>query len=79
MPYITDRIVHDADAHIFEPPGWFEPRIDPALRAQLARFTGERDVRVEKIVRYRPRLFRKNLSLIIESSQIDIERFRSLW
>ncbi len=50
MPYITDRIVHDADAHIFEPPGWFEPWVDPALRAQLAKYTSVRDARVEHVV-----------------------------
>ncbi|MEM7017665.1 MAG: amidohydrolase family protein [Pseudomonadota bacterium] len=36
MPYIHERIVHDADAHIFEAPGWLEPYVDSALRETLA-------------------------------------------
>ena len=50
MPYISDRIVHDADAHIFEPPGWFEQFIDPDLRNALAKYTADRDARVDDVV-----------------------------
>ncbi|MCB1684564.1 MAG: amidohydrolase family protein [Pseudomonadales bacterium] len=39
MPYITDRIVHDADAHVFEAPGWLEPWVDETLRHSLREFT----------------------------------------
>lgn len=39
MPYVEGRIVHDADSHIFEPPGYAEEYADPkhrdALRAAL--------------------------------------------
>jgi uncharacterized protein len=47
MPYISDRIVHDADAHVFEAPGWLAPWVDPDLREKLARFTDVQDKRVE--------------------------------
>ena len=36
MPYVTGRVVHDADAHIMEPPGWLreyaELLLPPLLR-----------------------------------------------
>jgi uncharacterized protein len=35
MPYVEGRIVHDADSHIFEPPGTAERHADPAIRARL--------------------------------------------
>ena len=36
MPYVEGRVVHDADSHIFEPPGFAEGYADPALREPLA-------------------------------------------
>lgn len=36
MPYIEDRLVHDADAHIMETPGWLRRYADPALRDRIA-------------------------------------------
>ena len=35
MPYIEDRIVHDADAHIMETPTWLRDHADPAIRDQI--------------------------------------------
>jgi len=35
MPYITDRIVHDADAHIMETPSWLRDHADPAIRDRI--------------------------------------------
>ncbi len=32
----TGRVVHDADAHIMEPPGWLRSYADPALRDRIA-------------------------------------------
>ncbi|HMG53343.1 MAG TPA: amidohydrolase family protein [Kofleriaceae bacterium] len=36
MPYVEGRVVHDADSHIFEPPGTAERHADPALRDRLS-------------------------------------------
>jgi predicted TIM-barrel fold metal-dependent hydrolase len=35
MPYVDDRIVHDADSHVVETPQWFEPYAEPAVRARM--------------------------------------------
>ena len=36
MAYIDRRRVHDADAHIMEPPTWLRDHADPDIRARLA-------------------------------------------
>jgi len=36
LPYIEGRLVHDADAHLMEPPHWLRDYADPALRARIA-------------------------------------------
>ena len=36
MPYIVDRTVHDADAHIYEAPGWLEPWLEDDVRTHAA-------------------------------------------
>ncbi|HET7502182.1 MAG TPA: hypothetical protein VFK02_14290, partial [Kofleriaceae bacterium] len=36
MPYVEGRVVHDADSHIFEPPGTAERHADPAIRDRLS-------------------------------------------
>jgi uncharacterized protein len=35
MPYVTDRLVHDADAHIMETPTWLSDHADPAIRERI--------------------------------------------
>ena len=40
MPYVEDRVVHDADSHIFEPPGYAEQYADPAMRETLSQALG---------------------------------------
>ena len=35
MPYVEGRTVHDADSHIFEPPGYAEQYADPGIRDRL--------------------------------------------
>lgn len=35
MPYITDRVVHDADAHIMEEPDWLVRAADPEWRDRM--------------------------------------------
>ncbi|MDG2111856.1 MAG: amidohydrolase family protein [Actinomycetota bacterium] len=39
MPYVTDRFIHDADAHIMETPEWFDPYLDPAIVDRVERRT----------------------------------------
>ena len=35
MPYIADRVVHDADAHIMETPTWLRDHADPSIRDRI--------------------------------------------
>ncbi len=35
MPYIEDRVVHDADAHIMETPLWLRDHADPSIRDRI--------------------------------------------
>jgi predicted TIM-barrel fold metal-dependent hydrolase len=35
VPYVTGRVVHDADAHIMEPPTWLRDHADPELRSRI--------------------------------------------
>ncbi len=37
MAYISDRVVHDADAHIMEPPNWLRDHADPDIRDRIER------------------------------------------
>ncbi len=50
MPYIADRVVHDADAHVFELPGYLEPWIDPSLREALKKYSDPRDEHVAAFI-----------------------------
>jgi uncharacterized protein len=43
MPYVEGRVVHDADSHIFEPPGYAERYADPKDREALAEALGARE------------------------------------
>jgi predicted TIM-barrel fold metal-dependent hydrolase len=36
VPYVSGRVVHDADAHIMETPTWLRDYADPAVRDQIA-------------------------------------------
>ena len=35
MPYSTGRVVHDADAHLMEPPTWLRDHADPSIRDRI--------------------------------------------
>ena len=35
MPYVSGRVVHDADAHIMETPSWLRDHADPGVRDQI--------------------------------------------
>jgi hypothetical protein len=47
MPYSTGRVVHDADAHIMEPPTWLRDHADPAIRERIEplRYPGGNELR----------------------------------
>ncbi len=32
MPYVTDRVIHDADAHVMETPEWIEEYVTPEIQ-----------------------------------------------
>ena len=36
MSYADGRTIHDADAHVMEPPDWLVPYADPGLRERVA-------------------------------------------
>ena len=36
MPYVSGRLVHDADAHIMETPTWLRDHADPQIRDRIA-------------------------------------------
>jgi predicted TIM-barrel fold metal-dependent hydrolase len=35
MPYVSGRVVHDADAHIMETPSWLRDHADPGVRERI--------------------------------------------
>ena len=35
LAYVEGRVVHDADAHVFETPGWLDPYLERSLRERL--------------------------------------------
>jgi predicted TIM-barrel fold metal-dependent hydrolase len=39
MAYNSTRVIHDADAHIMEPPGWLRGYADPEVRDRIAPLT----------------------------------------
>ena len=43
----TGLVVHDADAHIMEPPNWLRDHADPAIRERIAplRYPGGNELR----------------------------------
>jgi predicted TIM-barrel fold metal-dependent hydrolase len=47
MPYVEGRVVHDADAHIMETPGWLRDHADPKVRERIAplRYPGGNELR----------------------------------
>lgn len=50
MPYIDNAVVHDADAHVYEAPGWLEPWVEESLKPTLAEYLPKPDPRVQRFV-----------------------------
>jgi uncharacterized protein len=72
MPYSSDRIVHDADAHIMETPTWLRDHADPSVRERIEplrypggnelRQTGDPEEQQRDLVAAFERLRRRHLS-----------------
>src|SRR5581483_6917934 len=50
MPYAEGRLIHDADAHVFEPPGWIDDYLDPTIRERVADIAPPPNEKVKKWV-----------------------------
>ena len=73
MPYIEDRVVHDADSHVMELPDWFdefaEQRVVDAFRARFGRAAFDEVLKQHDDAEYRARdaddvMVRKNYAAI---------------
>ena len=70
MPYIENRLVHDADAHIMETPNWLRDYADPKLRDRIEppgyvnelRQTGDNESQLEDIDAAFSRITKKHRS-----------------
>ena len=81
MPYIENRLVHDADAHIMETPGWLRDHADPAIRDRIEplrltggnelRQTGDPDEQLRDLVATFDRLAERHASAEYRASEAD--------
>jgi predicted TIM-barrel fold metal-dependent hydrolase len=77
VPYIENRIVHDADAHIMETPAWLRDHADPALRDRIAppgyvnelRQTGDNESQLADIDAAFARIVQKHASAEYRASE----------
>ena len=49
MPYLN-RFAHDADSHVMEPPGWYDPFLTPRQQEQLAAISPKRNAKFDSYV-----------------------------
>ena len=70
MPYIEDRLVHDADAHLMETPNWLRNYADPEIRDRIIdpgyvnelRQTGDNDEQLSDLDRAFEKIAEKHAS-----------------
>ena len=70
MPYIEDRLVHDADAHLMETPNWLRNYADPKIRDRIIdpgyvnelRQTGDNDEQLSDLDRAFEKIAEKHAS-----------------
>ncbi len=79
MPYIEDRLVHDADAHIMETPNWLRDYADPAIRDRIERpgytnelrQTGDNEEQLRDLERAFERIAAKHASAEYRADEAD--------
>ena len=79
MPYIEDRLVHDADAHIMETPQWLREHADPDIRDRIAipgyvnelRQTGENESQLADLDRAFQGISNKHASAAYRAVEAD--------
>src|SRR4051795_1221014 len=81
MPYVGGRIIHDADAHIMEPPTWLRDHADPGIRDRIEplqltsgnelRQTGDPDEQLRDLVATFDRLAQRHASPEYQAAEAD--------
>ena len=73
MAYIENKVVHDADAHVFEAPGWLDPFVSEDLK-NTVRSLLKPDDQLEKIVDKARRQYEDPAFTDLNEDQITIRK-----